>query len=289
MTRIAEIGSKGKLSAEFDSPYDVFRVIDRLNWTPQRSKSSDSRGREGSFHTFDSLAEASDIFKNHPEKVREFSANDDSLERIDSPGKDVLFDITGDYLDIDRYLTGEPEMFGNAVMGNPKSIFATINILDSMVSYTNNEYQLVKQKRILRLVDWLETQGIRCQIISQSDSSVAFTSVVVKEFQDPFNLNDLAIACHPDWFRRVMFLVYEQSKTWSDGYGSAIDYDAKMLKYKPQPEDGLYIYVGGYMPYDNVKTLEEKFDELEKKIVDLIDSGMTYNDEPFTIGKKSGW
>lgn len=294
MTRVREL-KNGKLSAEFDSPNDVFRVIRKLDWKPQNSKSSDD-GRSGDskgFHTFGSLAEAIDVFENKPDTIRQFSINDDRLERPDSPGKDVMYDITGDYLDIDRYLTGEPEMFGNAVMGNPKNIFCTINVLTSFVWWTSPEYQLVKQKRVLRLVDWLETQGVRCQIIAQDDSEVAFISTVIKEFQDPFNLNDLAVACHPDWLRRVEFLVMEQSKTWSYGYGSSEAYDKRMQKYKPNPEDGMYIYVGGYVPFggwgnNDIDALNKAFDELEAKVMRLVDDGLTWNDEPFVIGGGRG-
>lgn len=297
MTRIMELGSKKKLSVEFDSVFDAFRVIRKMNWTPQNAKESNSRGGGdgSSFHTFKSLDEAKDVFENHPETIRQFSINDDRLERPESPGKDVLYDITGDFLDIDRYLTGEPEMFGNAVMGNPKNIFCTINILTSFVWWTSPEYQLTKQKRVLRLVDWLESQGVRCQIVAQEDSSCAFISTVVKEYQDPFNLNDLAVVCHPDWLRRIMFLVIEQSKTFSYGYGSSIDYDKKMQKYIPQPEDGMYIYVGGYIPLNrdeknDIKQLNEEFDALEKKVMELVDSGIPWNDEPFTIkGGKNSW
>lgn len=288
MTRIREL-KNGKLSAEFDSPADVFRVIRKLNWTPQKSKSSDKKGREDGFYTFKSLSEAIDVYENKPDTIRQFSINDDRLERPDSPGKDVSYDVTGDFLDIDRYLTGEPEMFGNAVMGNPKNIFCTINVLTSFVWYTTNEYQLVKQKRILRLVDWLESQGVRCQIIAQDDSDVSFISTVVKEYQDPFNLNDLAVVCHPDWLRRVEFLVMEQSKTWEHGYGNSQTYDRRMLAYKPNPEDGMYIYVGGYEPYGgwgscDTDRLNREFDRLEGQVAELVDAGITWNDEPFTIG-----
>lgn len=294
MTQIKKL-KNGKLSAEFDSPNDVFRVIRKLKWEPQNEKQSDSRSRSGSggFHTFGSLAEAMDVFENKPDTIRMFSANDDRLERPDNPGKDVRFDITGDYIDIDRYLVGEPEHFGNAIMGNPKNIFCTINVLTSFVHFTSAEYQLVKQKRILRLVDWLETQGVRCQIIAQDDSEVSFISTVVKEFQDPFNLNDLAVVCHPDWLRRVEFLVMEQSDTWTWGYGSSQQYDKKMLKYKPNPEDGVYVYVGGYIPYgsssNDTKRLNQEFDRLEGQVAELVDQGLTWNDEPFVIGGGSGW
>lgn len=294
MTRVMQL-KNGKLSVEFDGVYDAMRVVRKLNWTPKKDKSSDKYSSgDGDFYTFTSLADALDVFENRPETIRGFSVNDDRIERIESPGKDVMFDITGDFLDIDKFLMGEPEHMGNAVMGNPKNVFCTLNILTSFVHYTSPEYQLVKQKRILRLVDWLETQGVRVQIVAQDDSDVSFISTKVKEFQDPFNLNELAVVCHPDWLRRFEFLVMEQSKTWSPGYGSSAQYDKKMQKYVPQPEDGVYIYVGGYIPFTkgsdywdtncDLDRLNEEFDRLEEQVMTLIEDGRTWNDEPFVIG-----
>jgi hypothetical protein len=291
MTRITKL-KNGKLSAEFDGVYDAMRVVRQLGWTPQQEQASDSRrgGGDDDFYTFGSLTEALNVFEHNPESIRQFSVNDDRIERIESPGKDVMFDVTGDYLDIDKFLMGEPEHFGNAVMGNPNNVFCTINVLTSFVWYTSPEYQLQKQKRILRIVDWLETQGVRCQIVAQDDSDVSFISTVVKQYQDPFNLNELAVVCHPDWLRRFEFLVMEQSDTWESGYGSSSAYDRKMLKYVPQPEDGVYVYIGGYEPYggwgsNDIKKLNEEFDKLEVKLQALIEDGRTWNDEPFTIGR----
>lgn len=293
MARIKEVGKRGKLSVEFNSVPEVFRVIERLNWTPQNSRSSDE-DHGGGFHTFKNLATAKDVFLNHPEQIRQFSQNDDKLSRIESPGKEVEYDVTGDFLDIDRFLEGVPEVFGNAVMGNPKSIFCTINVLDSMVHYTKAEYQIAKQKRILRLVDWLETQGIRCQIVLSEDSEVLESSIIVKEFQDPFDLNQLAVALHPDFFRRILFLIMEQSKTWSYGYGSGMDYDTRMKRYKPAPEDGLYVYVGGYLPFtgknNGIDELEEAFDNIEQSIRTMIEEGRTFTEDQLMVtGATDRW
>lgn len=293
MALIREVGDRGKLHADFNSVPEVFRVIQKLGWKPQHSKESNSRGESGGeFHTFKSLEEALDVFHNNPEKIVQFNANDEKLVREDSIGKDVRFDITGDYLDIDRYLEGSPEVFGNAVMGNPKGIFCTINILTSYVWNTSATYILQKQRRVTRLVDWLETQGIRCQIVASLDCECLAASVIVKEFHDPFDVNHLAVVSHPDWLRRVLFLIKEQSKTWSYGYGSAISYDKKMIKYTPRPEDGVYVYVGGYIPHpsNNLDKLNAEFDALEEQIERLIEDGMTYNEEPFAIkGGTPGW
>lgn len=294
MALIRELGRNNKLHADFNSINEVFRVIDKLNWVPKESRESDRRGG-GSFNAFNSLAEARDIFQNRPESLVNFNANDEKLVKEDSIGKDVRFDITGDFLDIDRFLEGTPEVFGNAVMGNPKGVFCTINILTSYVHWTTPKYLIERQRRITRLVDWLEQQDVRCQIVASLDCSCLNMSVIVKEYHDPFDVNHLAVVSHPEWLRRIIFLIKEQSKTWSYGYGSAVEYDKRMIRYTPKPEDGVYVYVGGYIPFggsdeESLAKLNKEFDKLEDKIQNLIDEGMTFNEEPFAIaGKTNEW
>lgn len=282
MARISE-NSSGKLITHFESVSEIWRTIDSLNWTPQREEASDRRGHDGDFYTFSSLSEALDVYKNRPETIRRFTNADIKLESIESPGKDVFFDVTGDYVAVDRYLDGDPEDQGNMVMGNPRSMFATINISVGYVNWTTNEYLARKQRRILRLVDWLESQNIRCQIVATEVTEIQNFSVIVKQFTDPVDLNDLAIVCHGDFLRRVLFLMNEQSKTWSWGYGDCIDYDERMKKYTPQPEDGMYIYVGGYIPYRKLSDLEENFDEIEATVKHMVEDNMTWNEEPIVF------
>jgi hypothetical protein len=285
MAWLEESAKTGKLKLYFDSIQDVFETIQREGWTPQHSKSSDARGTDGGFYTFGSLDEAHDIFWHHPETIRQFSINDEKLVSKDSPGKDIQYEVTGDYVDIDRYLEGVPENFGQAILGNPKSVFATINILNSAVNWTSPEYMLHKQRRIMRLVDWLEAQDIRCQIVLTEDSSVSYSQIIVKQSHDPFDLNALAVGMHPDFFRRTCFLFMEQSKTWEYGYGSAQEYDKRMQGYKSNPEDGLYVYVGGYIPYQNndTKALDKDFDAIEGSIQEMIDLGLSFTEDSLTV------
>jgi len=283
-------GKSGKLKAYFDNVPDVFHTIREQGWEPKRDKASDHRNR-GDFNVFDSLSEANDVFLNNPESIRGFSINDEKLVTKESPGKDIQYDVTGDYVDIDRYLEGVPENFGQMIMGNPRSVFATINILISYVHWTDPGYIMEKQKRVMRLVDWMEAQGIRTQIVMSADSEVYHVEIVVKEFHDPFDLNALAVAMHTDFFRRTMFLVMEQSKTWSYGYGNSMDYDERMMKHKSNEDDGLYVYVGGYIPYsNNDKTLLNRdFDKIEDHIQNMIDLEQTFVDADLKVGGGDRW
>jgi hypothetical protein len=280
-----ETGKSGKLKGYFDSVNDVFETVQREGWQPKHSKSSNTPRNGDHFYTFENMAEAHDTFWHHPETIRQFSINDEKLVSKDSPGKDIQYDVTGDYVDIDRYLEGVPENFGQAILGNPKAVFATINILNSAVHWTSPAYMLHKQRRIMRLVDWLEAQDIRCQIVLTEDSKVSYSQIIVKQFHDPFDLNALAVGMHPDFFRRTCFLFMEQSATWEPGYGSALEYDKRMLNYKPNPEDGLYVYVGGYLPYQNneLAPLDKDFDRIEASIQEMIDLGMSFTDDQLAV------
>jgi hypothetical protein len=281
-----ETGKSGKLKIYADSVQEVFWSIGQQGWKPERDKSSDSRSHSDGFNTFGNLKEANDVFLNNPESIRGFSILDEKLVSREAPGKDVQFDVTGDYIDIDRYLEGVPENFGQAIMGNPRTVFATINVLLSAVHWTSAEYMLHKQKRVMRLVDWLEQQGIRTQIVLSADSEVWHAEIIVKQFHDPFDLNQLAVGMHPDFFRRTCFLIMEQSKTWTWGYGSSLEYDARMLKHKSNEDDGLYVYVGGYIPYENnsTKKLDEDFDKIEDHIQNMIDLELTFVDADLKVG-----
>lgn len=282
MAKIMEVGNNRKLHLEFNSVGEVFRAIDKKGWTPQKSQSSDARGRDGGFYTFGSLAEATDVFRNHPERIRKFIMNDVKLVAPNSPGKEIEYDVTGDFIDMDRFMEGVPEVFGNVTMGNPRNVFCTINLLDVFVSYTDPAYVLAKLSRVVRLVDWLENQGVRCQIVTAADSEIMFMSAIVKRFAEPVDLNEICVALHPDWLRRIKFLLMEQSNTWSYGYGRADTYDNNMLKYESRPEDGIYVYVGGYFP-PTTEFMEQQFDQIEKDIAELLAAGMTFNDKPLVV------
>lgn len=287
----------GRIFANFASIPEIFKLIDARGWKPQGSRSSDAPA-SAEYTVFNSLEEAHHVFLNEPWRVRSFSQKDDKLRLEDNPGNDVYFDNTGDYLDIGRYLEGEPEDFGNSIMGNPARVFAEINVNLAAAKWTSAEYMMRKQKRLLRLVDWLETYGIRCHIRCTVSTDVGSFSVTVKEPQDPFDLNHLAVAMHPDFLRRTVLLVFEQSAKWEFGYGDAVEFDDVALKSPfADPEDGFTVYVGGYMPYsvkdtpkeytyeNDVARIDRDFDNIEQEIARLIKAETRFTMEALKVGR----
>lgn len=290
----------GRIMAHFESIPAMFRVIKERGWTPEGSMASDIGGADGQYLVFDSLHEAHDVFLNQPWRIRQFSQKDDKLRLEDNPGNDVFYSETGDFVDVGRFLEGEPENFGNSYMGNPARVFAEINVNIAAAKWTTAEYILQKQKRILRLVDWLETYGIRCRIRISLSTDAGSVSVTVKDAHEAFDVNALAIAMHPDFLRRSMFLVLEQSDAWEFGYGDGVEYDDMMLfSDYCDPADGFTIYVGGYMPYslgedpetrdgynydNDVERLDKDFDNVEVSIAKLIKDETRFTEKPLKVG-----
>jgi len=58
------------------------------------------------------LAEAMDMFRNKPRQVRKFKPAEDDLKAKDSIGRDIEFDVTGDYIDVSRFLEATLNVLG---------------------------------------------------------------------------------------------------------------------------------------------------------------------------------
>ena len=218
------------------------------------------------------MATALDVFKNNARSVRKFKEADTMLQSQDDIGRDVRFDVTGDYIDIGRFLEGDPECFGVAVNGNPSSLAVNVIYNINAVSYVTEEALNLKQSKILEVVDWFESRNVRCRILAFASSQCAHLEIVVKDYQDAVNMNDLAVVGHSDFLRRVLFLIDEQSDTWQSGYGNPRYFTQTMNNhYKADPNDGLTIYVDDQSTND-LDNISKQFENVKNKIADVISS-----------------
>lgn len=260
---------KGALVGQFASPTALLNAIIELKWEPQREKSSDAR-KDGDFQTFNSLSEAIDVFTNNPKSIRSFSPETLVLKDEENIGREITYDVTGDYLDIGRFLDGEPECFGVNFNGNPAGLHVTMYADTSAIYHVKKQAIAHKQARMLRLVDWMEQQGVRCRVVSVESTECGHFETIVKDYGDAVNLNDIAVSMHPDWLRRVLFLADEQSKTWDWGYGSAIQWTNTMKRsYVADPDDGLTVFISSQTQSD-LGVIDQQFDRLRDKIATLL-------------------
>lgn len=263
------------LIANFSSLGSVFKAINDQGWKPAKNKSSNEQSNSGSFYVFENLKGALDTFQQRPHEVRTFKEESIRLTAEESVGKEVMFDVVGDYIDMGRFLDGEPECFGVAYQGNPSGLYTTILLNLSAVYHVTAEAMNHRQARVLRLVDWMESQGVRCQIRGFISTACSHIDVTVKGFSDAVNMNDLAVTSHSEFLRRVGFLIDEQSDTWESGYGSPRSFSHYMRdNYKASPEDGLTVFVGDQSGSD-LDDIDNQFDKLRDKITKLIESPHT--------------
>lgn len=254
-----------------DSVQATFRVFEELKWKPERGKSSDTdKSNNRDFYFFRNLREAIDVYTKNPKQVRSFKEEDIKLSSEENIGKEIQYGVTGDYVDVGRFLDGEPECFGVAYNGNPSGLQATILFNVSTPWYVDENLLNHRAARMLRLVDWMETQGVRCQIRAIESTECAHMDIRVKSFEDAVDMNALAVATHSDFLRRIAFLVAEQSPTYESGYGNATIYtNAMMNNYKADPDNGLTIFITEIGRVD-IQSIDAQFDLLRDKITDLL-------------------
>jgi hypothetical protein len=263
---------KDALILTTDSVKAVFNAINHMKWKPAREESSNERGTRDGFYTFSSLQEAVDTYSTNPQSIRTFTEEAIKLTAEESIGKEVRFDVNGDYIDIGRFLDGEPECFGIAHQGNPTGLYTTLIMNLSAVSHVSAEAMNHRQARILRLVDWMESQGVRCQIRGFISTACSHMDIRVKNFDEAVDMNALAVVSHGDFLRRINFVVDENSDTWTWGYGSPRVFSSYMTRhYKADPADGLTVFVGD-QSHSNLENIDSAFNTLRDKITELIES-----------------
>lgn len=263
---------KDALVLTTDSVKAVFNAINHMKWKPAREESSNERGTRDGFYTFSSLQEAVDTYSTNPQSIRTFTEEAIKLTAEESIGKEVRFDVNGDYIDIGRFLDGEPECFGIAHQGNPTGLYTTLIMNLSAVAHVSAEAMNHRQARILRLVDWMESQGVRCQIRGFISTACSHMDIRVKNFDEAVDMNALAVVSHGDFLRRINFVVDENSDTWTWGYGSPRVFSSYMTRhYKADPADGLTVFVGD-QSHSNLENIDSAFNTLRDKITELIES-----------------
>ena len=216
-----ESNHQNELCGAFDGVNTTLDFLAENMAEPKRNKSSSEPG-SGDFNVFKSYEEAFDTFRNHPYKLERDKNLDSKLLSPDTSGNQITYGYTGDYIDMGRYMTGEPECFGSNVYGR---LVKRVRIVYSISAayYVNKATILRKSIGISQIIDWLESQGVRTEVIAVESSEVGHFEVTVKKFEDQFVYNDLLAVTHPEFLRRIFFRFAEYSPSWASGYGSSID------------------------------------------------------------------
>jgi hypothetical protein len=189
---------------------------------PQKSSHS---LRDANFSGTETFDEAIDLSKNGwPEGVERLSRLRASLDKIVEKtlavrSKALRWDLTGDFLDVGRHLSGEPESFGeyrdeSESHCQTRVIKLVANV--SAIGSVSTESIFSAGAAIFAAVDILESLGHRVELWLGSGSSHNSTDkrlqvfVLIKQASQPFDADRLAFfLCSNASLRRLFFSVEE--------------------------------------------------------------------------------
>lgn len=256
--------SGGGLVAHFDGLGQFLETMPKFAGEARRDKASSKQIQSG-FNLLGYSA-ALDTFTHNPSKVRQFDEKDTRLPGDDASGLSIGYDVTGDMLDVGRYVDGEPEVFSSLTDGAPRGKRVNI-ILDLNQLYSiTPDYVLRRSRRLVRLVDWLESQNIRVQIMAFYSNQCAHIEIDAKLYHEPLDLNTIAVMAHPDFTRRLGFRMLEYSDRFDGGYGHVRLFNDKVTRLSNgllEPEEAeIMLYVGSREGQD----IDLLFNSLEEQL-----------------------
>lgn len=280
---IAGLTRTGEWVGKFDGLNALFDYQRQYQPKPHHGMASDRARKRDSFHFFNDFEEAITVYRETPAQVVNFKQSDVIIEGGESSGKQLVYDVTGDMLDIGRFLTGEPEVFGSLTNGNPRNKRVTILLALSWWSKVPQTVINERSSQVVRLVDWLESQSIRTQVIGVNSNGCCHLELVVKPFDEPLNLNDIGVVSHSDFLRRVIFRITEHSETYTMGYGDSKQlgdhWSAHQKDYASDYNDEYTMLIDGGMT-DEAGAVKGAFQRLELELLKALE-----DDEPSKVFK----
>lgn len=252
----------------------VFNLTKRFKTNKGYDSSHAARG--DNWVEFETYKTAYDYLTNKPEHFSSFNEHDLTLTDYNESGKDVEYAVTGEFLDIGRYVEGVPEVFGQMHEGNMRGRRLKIFVQGGGASSLSREQINHKSKRLLRLVDWLENIGVRVALNVVYSNECGHADILVKDYDEPINIYDIGVATSADFFRRVIFYFKEQSKTidGSYGYGWHFSSHGKGV-IQATFDDNAVLFVRS--SDDGIESIDGNFDRLEEAIADKL-SNNEFND-----------
>lgn len=255
---------EGALVTLFDGLDKTLDYVAEKMPVAKESKSSESTGRDR-FNSFATYTEALDTFRNNPQSVVKFDPTEMSIKDIQEAGSILDYDVTGDFIDMGRYMEGLPESWGSLHNGNARNrrvnLIINLNQMCSMDERAINH----RSERILRLVDALEAGGVRTELKAIESTQCGHFEFLLKHHDEPLTIPDLAVAGHSEFLRRVIFRLCEYSKTWDYGYGNSVRFSRAMTPESIESDNTneLNILVDNNMEH----SIDSLFDSLERLLV----------------------
>lgn len=168
-----------------------------------------------------SLDEAMDLFKDNRQKLLPKGFQQKYIKNVGAAGTDVEYNATGDYLDIGRYMSGEPEVFGTNINGDLTGKVVRVYINASVSASYDSEDVMLGAEKLAEVINALYISGAKVSTTFMSAEETQWIEVKLNDFSDPLNPVDLVAVASPSFIRRLCFAVnnYHGVST----HGSVVD------------------------------------------------------------------
>ena len=168
-----------------------------------------------------SLEGAIDLFRNNRSGLLPKGFKRHKINNVHSLGTDVAFDVTGDYLDMGRYMSGEPEVFGANINGDLTGKVVSVYINASVTAYWSAEEVMRGAERLAEVINALYVSGAKVSTTFMSAEETQWIEVKLNDFGDPLDPVDLIAVASPAFIRRLCFAInnYHNVST----HGSIVD------------------------------------------------------------------
>lgn len=243
--------------------------------------SSHERGRAG-WTKGNTWEESIELMTKRPQDLYSVKEDNDLILEEDSSGNQIIYDTTGDYLDVGRFLDGEPEVFGNASEGRQavKYLNLTISASTPWNISSSDIYKVCAQ--VSQLVDWLEYNNVRCRVTVLHLSECCAFETRLKDYQEVLNMNELKIGLSTEYFRRIFFVFTEYSDAYESGYGIALLLEERDMVIDPGALNVIFNAKEYYrLPYEE---LSAKIKKMKKNFMHQF-AKPTYKGKALTYGE----
>lgn len=199
---------------------NINALVDYVATHKPNRGSSTTAGEKGWYGT-NSLSEALILFKNNRQDLLPKGFKQHRVKSLHSLGTDVAFDVTGDFLDVGRYLSGEPEVFGTNINGDLTSKVIQVYINASVSSSWDAEEIMLGAEKLAEVINALYLSGAKVSTTFLSAEETQWVEVKLNDFGDPLDPVDLIAVASPAFIRRLCFAVnnYHDVST----HGSIVD------------------------------------------------------------------
>lgn len=154
-----------------------------------------------------SLDGAIDLFRNNRSRLLPKGFKGHKINNVHSLGTDVEFNVTGDYLDMGRYMSGEPEVFGANINGDLTGKVVRVYINASVTAYWGADVVMWGAEKLAEVINALYVSGAKVSTTFMSAEETQWIEVKLNGFGDPIDPVDLIAVASPAFIRRLCFAI----------------------------------------------------------------------------------